>query len=612
MRKIMFLLVLVVFVFAIIPESESRHLTASLSSAFSSSLSPYCKEYKSGNVKYRVGSKSYYKKDYCGRNSFIDYSCQGKRKKTTVRRCNFGCDSDGCKPAPRVEVTQKQAEAAFQQQGFTGLVKTVTQGQTDTNCWGRNCNAGDGWKPDWRNIGQCQEQKWERYSDFFCDTRSSTQRCNLRITQNRKTEEVRTIAPPRCTLPRRAPTPAPAVTPSAPKLAADPGFPQVRDNLFTANYYDGVNFDNFRLGVRASDLASSGQGDERKFSKDWGIGAPDQSTNVGADQFSVKYVGRFDLTAGQYEFWTNSDDGSRLYLIDPNGNRRLIVDNWGLHGVRRISTNSADTSLQAGRHTIQVEYFEQGGGASIEFGWKLVSASVQKLEAFGFVKVPDDRQMNIDEVTGGERATVSCGGGVIGQYKAIYYCENKASSSCRGGFEFGPAGKPTIASAGRDPPKLSIVFNDANCGNPCPAQDKRGFLVATCQSSLREKTCTTNNECSFFSSSALPGQRNENLYCSFASGQGACCLVDQEVWNGRRCVEGKEKITKCDCPIEQKQGGKFFYGGREYDIGKIKRNPFKVGGKTLDCWAAQQICLKTTALGKSDQVILVKPETYGT
>jgi hypothetical protein len=42
--------------------------------------------------------------------------------------------------------------------------------------------------------------------------------------------------------------------------------------------------------------------------------------------------GKFDISAGQYEFWTNSDDGSRLYLRYPDGNRRLIVDNWGTHG----------------------------------------------------------------------------------------------------------------------------------------------------------------------------------------------------------------------------------------------------------------------------------------
>ncbi|MFK7967098.1 MAG: RICIN domain-containing protein [Burkholderiaceae bacterium] len=73
------------------------------------------------------------------------------------------------------------------------------------------------------------------------------------------------------------------------------------------------------------------------------------------DQFGFRFTGRLNIDiAGEYTFFTASDDGSQLFI-----NGELIVDNDGLHGV---VTESGRVELAAGTHDIVVTYFERGGG----------------------------------------------------------------------------------------------------------------------------------------------------------------------------------------------------------------------------------------------------------
>lgn len=78
-----------------------------------------------------------------------------------------------------------------------------------------------------------------------------------------------------------------------------------------------------------------------------------------ADDFAVRAIRHFSVdTAGDYSFGVNSDDGVRVYI---NGNI-LINDD-----VLRAPANSVtSTFLDTGRHTIEVVFFERGGGASLE------------------------------------------------------------------------------------------------------------------------------------------------------------------------------------------------------------------------------------------------------
>ncbi|WP_228237977.1 alkaline phosphatase family protein [Allomuricauda sp. M10] len=61
---------------------------------------------------------------------------------------------------------------------------------------------------------------------------------------------------------------------------------------------------------------------------------------------------------GKYGFFTNSDDGSKLYV-----NGKLLVDNDGDHGVME---RGEAIELMKGKHLIRVEFFNGGGGYHLD------------------------------------------------------------------------------------------------------------------------------------------------------------------------------------------------------------------------------------------------------
>lgn len=67
-------------------------------------------------------------------------------------------------------------------------------------------------------------------------------------------------------------------------------------------------------------------------------------------------------TAGAYQFWTRSDDGSEMFV---NGAR--VVDNGGTHPPQLRESESIE--LPAGWHTLRITFFEGGGGEELQAGW---------------------------------------------------------------------------------------------------------------------------------------------------------------------------------------------------------------------------------------------------
>jgi hypothetical protein len=89
----------------------------------------------------------------------------------------------------------------------------------------------------------------------------------------------------------------------------------------------------------------------------------DLSPRTRDDQFGFVFWGSVEIpTAGDYTFFTSSDDGSQL-SIDGS----LVVDNDGLHG---IAEASGAVTLSAGPHAIRVTYFDQSGGQHLEVSWQ--------------------------------------------------------------------------------------------------------------------------------------------------------------------------------------------------------------------------------------------------
>lgn len=63
------------------------------------------------------------------------------------------------------------------------------------------------------------------------------------------------------------------------------------------------------------------------------------------------------LIDGEYTFFTESDDGSKLFIGD-----ELVVDNDGLHGMVK---RGGVIPLRSGWHNVRIEFFEAGGGAGL-------------------------------------------------------------------------------------------------------------------------------------------------------------------------------------------------------------------------------------------------------
>lgn len=81
------------------------------------------------------------------------------------------------------------------------------------------------------------------------------------------------------------------------------------------------------------------------------------------DTFGLLFTGSlFIPEAGEYTLFTNSDDGSRLYL-----DGELVVNNDGSHGMREVG---GKVRLSAGAHPIAVTYYDQGGAEGLIVSWE--------------------------------------------------------------------------------------------------------------------------------------------------------------------------------------------------------------------------------------------------
>ncbi len=98
---------------------------------------------------------------------------------------------------------------------------------------------------------------------------------------------------------------------------------------------------------------------------DWGSETPGEP--IGIDQFSVRWTADLEIAiADTYTFITRTDDGSRLWLND-----ELIVDQWVDQGP--TDALSKPIYLEPGIYALQMEYYENGGGAVAQLLWQTPS-----------------------------------------------------------------------------------------------------------------------------------------------------------------------------------------------------------------------------------------------
>lgn len=92
------------------------------------------------------------------------------------------------------------------------------------------------------------------------------------------------------------------------------------------------------------------------------------------DGFGFEFTGLFEVeVAGNYTFWTWSDDGSNLWI-----DGRQIVENDGDHAP---TERSGELRLEAGAHEMVVAMYENGGGQELRVEWQPPGGEKQALPA---------------------------------------------------------------------------------------------------------------------------------------------------------------------------------------------------------------------------------------
>lgn len=131
------------------------------------------------------------------------------------------------------------------------------------------------------------------------------------------------------------------------------------DNGLRAVYYDNMDFTNPVLSRVDTNI-----------NFDWASGSPD--ARVAADTFSARWTGKIvPLYTETYTFTTYSDDGVKLWI-----NGKSVIDSWINQDGSIPRTGTID--LEAGKqYDLQLDYFDNTGGAKVELYWQSVSQAYQ-------------------------------------------------------------------------------------------------------------------------------------------------------------------------------------------------------------------------------------------
>ena len=101
-----------------------------------------------------------------------------------------------------------------------------------------------------------------------------------------------------------------------------------------------------------------------------------------ADHFYVRWTGRIKIPRdAKYTFFTESDDGSRLWI-----DGKVVVDNGGVHPMEE---KSGEVDLKTGEHDIKIELFENDGVVGCKVSWESSSTTKEIIPDAAFVHKKD-------------------------------------------------------------------------------------------------------------------------------------------------------------------------------------------------------------------------------
>jgi hypothetical protein len=122
-----------------------------------------------------------------------------------------------------------------------------------------------------------------------------------------------------------------------------------------------------RTGIRIDTVPVYYSSADTFADNEWKVPNYPQGVGItGENNFSIRWRGELLITtAGSYTLTIASDDGSRLYMVNPStGVSELLVDMWRDQG---RTEGAATRTLPAGRHPFMIEYYENSGDATMEF-----------------------------------------------------------------------------------------------------------------------------------------------------------------------------------------------------------------------------------------------------
>lgn len=137
---------------------------------------------------------------------------------------------------------------------------------------------------------------------------------------------------------------------------------------------------------------------ESELNHDWGHDSPHQ--NVNSSNFSARWKRTINVSAGAYRFTATMDDGMRVWV-----DGALIIDSWW---DSQEHSMSADISLTAGNHEVEVKYYDVGGVAVAKLQWVPISGVTGAIYSWrgeyfnntslsgSPVMVRDDQQINFN------------------------------------------------------------------------------------------------------------------------------------------------------------------------------------------------------------------------
>jgi N-acetylmuramoyl-L-alanine amidase len=101
---------------------------------------------------------------------------------------------------------------------------------------------------------------------------------------------------------------------------------------------------------------------------DWGGGSP--SGEIPSDNFSARWTRTMYFPSGIFRFHLRGDDGIRLWI-----DGTLVIDQWIDQSPKEYVV---DYALGAGNHAFQIEYYENGGGALVQFWWEWANFALNR------------------------------------------------------------------------------------------------------------------------------------------------------------------------------------------------------------------------------------------